>query len=153
MKKLKPISRVVTYDHDSGKILLVRNKGATFWYAPGGGWEYETEDVVGCATREVLEETGLHVEVKRLLYVQEFHAKEGDEENICLEIFWLANLSHEQKLNKSHIDLDPEGSVEEAAWFSQEQLTDLKVFPKRLKNTFWSLVKKPDDEDPFIGIS
>ena len=150
MKKLKPIARVITYDKQANKILLVRNKNTTFWYAPGGGWEFEKENILECAKREVFEETGLHVDIKKLLYVQEFH---GSEEIVCLETFWLATLSHDQELNALHTDLDPHGEVEEARWFSSAELQDLKVFPKRLKNTFWENIKDLEtSEDPFIGV-
>ncbi|MEK7660329.1 MAG: NUDIX hydrolase [Patescibacteria group bacterium] len=154
MKKIKPIARVITYKPDENKILLVRNKGTKFWYAPGGSWEYEIENIVECAKREVLEETGMHVEILKLLYLQEFHGIEGEIENICLETFWLAKMSHEQALNEAHIDLDPNGAVEEAKWFTKDDLQDLKVFPKRLKNTFWENIKFfAESEDPFIGVS
>jgi len=150
MKKLKPIARVVTYDKRANKILLVRNKNTAFWYAPGGGWEFENENILECAKREVFEETGLHVDILKLLYMQEFH---GSEEIICLEVFWLAKLSHDQELDSLHLDLDPKGEVEEAKWFSLAELQDLKVFPKRLRDTFWENIKMLEiSEDPFIGI-
>jgi ADP-ribose pyrophosphatase YjhB (NUDIX family) len=147
---LKPIARVVTYDGRENKILLVRNKNASFWYAPGGHWEIDHENILECAKREMLEETGLHVDIERLIYAQEFH---GMENVICLEIFWLAKLSHDQELNISHVDLDPYGEVEEVRWFKREDLQNLKVFPKRLQNTFWDNIGNLEKfEDPFIGI-
>jgi len=154
MKKIKPIARVVVYDKNLNKILLVRNKEASFWYAPGGTWEWEHENILECAKREVFEETGLHVDIGKLLYTQEFHGIEGELENVCFETFWLAKLTHEQELNKDHIDLDPEGEVEEVKWFGKEDLQDLKVFPKRLKNTFWDNIENFEKmEDSFIGVS
>lgn len=154
MKKLKPIARVITYNKDDNKILLVRNKDASFWYAPGGTWEYEKENVLECAEREVFEEVGLKVKVGKLIYVQEFHGSDKDGEVVCLETFWLGELTHEQELNKDHIDLDPNGAVEEARWFSKEELQDLKVFPKRLKDSFWSNIDLLlSGEDLFIGVS
>ena len=149
--KIRLLARTVTYDKETNKILLVKNKGTSFWYAPGGGWEYEHENILECAKREVYEETGIHIEIKKLLYVQEFHESV---ETISFEMFWLAIPINEQKLNKNHIDLDPEGSVETAQWFNKKELQDLEVFPKRLKDTFWdnvdsSLIK----EDPFIGVN
>ncbi len=117
---------------------------------PGGGWEIEKENILECAKREVFEETGLYVEIKKLLYMQEFH---GSEDIVCIETFWLAALTHEQKLDALHIDLDPDGVVEEARWFSSDELQDLKVFPKRLKNTFWENIEHLEaSEDPFIGV-
>lgn len=150
MKTLKPIARVITYDGQANKILLVRNRNASFWYAPGGGWEIEKENILECAKREVLEETGLHVNVKKLLYMQEFH---GSEDIVCLETFWLATPPHHKALHSLHIDFDPHGEVEEARWFSRTELQDLKIFPKRLKDTFWENIKYLEaSEDPFIGI-
>lgn len=154
MKILKPIARVITYNPDKNKILLVRNKGTKFWYAPGGSWEYEKENIIECARREVLEETGMQVEILKLLYLQEFHGIDENVENICLETFWLAKMSHVQELNNAHIDLDPNGAVEEAKWFSKDELQDLKVFPKRLKDTFWENIQSlMTSEDLFIGVS
>lgn len=148
--KIKLLARTVTHDPEQGKILLVRNKGASFWYAPGGGWEYDRENILECAAREVHEETGMRVQIDRLLYVQEFHETP---ESIFFETFWLARPVAGSDLDPTHVDLDPNGNVEEARWFDKESLTELKVFPKRLKNTFWDIVKKEDVEDPFIGVS
>jgi 8-oxo-dGTP pyrophosphatase MutT (NUDIX family) len=145
------LARVVTYDHDENKILLVRNRDTNFWYAPGGGWEHERENILQCAQREVKEEAGLDVQVLRLLYMQEFHATP---ETIFFETFWLAKPNGDVKLSEIHVDLDPNGAVEEARWFSKEEVKDLKVFPKRLKNTFWDIIDFAiEAEDPFIGVS
>lgn len=145
------LARVVVYDAMTGKIMLVRNKGTNFWYAPGGGWEHEKENVLQCAVREVKEEAGLDVEVSRLLYLQEFHATA---DTIFFETFWLAKPAGDVKLDEAHMDLDPNGAVEEARWFSKSDLQELKVFPKRLKNTFWDNIEVTlKAEDPFIGVS
>ncbi len=150
MKKLKPIARVVVYNPQVNKILLVRNKGESFWYAAGGQWEYDHENILECAKREVLEETGLTVDIKKLLYMQEFH---GSPDAVCMEMFWIAQLSHEQDLNAAHVDLDPNGAVEEAKWFSRDELQEVKVFPKRLKDSFWQNIHNVmETEDPFIGV-
>ena len=149
--KIRILARVVTHDSKENKILLVRNKDTKFWYAPGGGWEHEKENILECAKREVKEEADLDVDVLRLLYVQEFHATE---DTIFFETFWLAKPAGNTLINEMHIDLDPNGAVEEARWFSKDELQELKVFPKRLKNTFWDNVAKlKETEDPFIGVS
>jgi 8-oxo-dGTP pyrophosphatase MutT (NUDIX family) len=151
MKILKPIARAVIYDSKAGRILLVRNKGATFWYPPGGEWEFKNENILECARREVFEETGFQIDIQKLLYVQEFH---GSPDVVCLEIFWLARLSREQNTNPQHVDLDPNGSVEEARWFSRDELRDVEVFPGRLKDTFWGNIESFEvSNDPFIGVT
>lgn len=148
---IRILSRVVVYDQKENKILLVKNKGTNFWYAPGGGWEYEKENVLQCAEREVIEEVGLKVNIKRLLYAQEFHATE---DTIFFEMFWLAVPKEGAEIDEAHIDLDPNGQVETAKWYSKDELQELKVFPKRLKNTFWDNISRMlEDEDPFIGVS
>lgn len=141
---IRILARVVVYEED--KILLVKNKGESFWYAPGGGWEYEQETILQGAKREVKEETGLDVDIEKLLYLQEFRP---ESDMIFFETFWLAKPLPNQVLDKTHIDLDPNGQVEMAKWYSKEELQDLKVFPKRLKNTFWDIYKK-ESENPFI---
>lgn len=57
------------------KLLLVRH-GSTvdndaFWAPPGGGLQYG-ETMQACLKREILEETGLEVQVERFLFVNEF---------------------------------------------------------------------------------
>lgn len=145
---LRILARVVVRSGD--KILLVRNRGAKYWYPPGGGWEYDHETITQCAIREVKEETGYDVAIDRMLWLQEFHT----EGKIFFETFWLAHVDGEQNIQdeetlKQHIDADPDGMVEEGHWFMETELTDLKVFPERLK-TFANL-EPTSGVDPFIG--
>ncbi len=145
------LSRVVIYDPKEKKILLAKNKGTKFWYAPGGGWEHERENILECAAREVKEEAGIEVDIKRMLYTQEFHATD---DVIFFEMFWLGILKEGEELDDAHIDLDPNGEVEMVKWYGKQDMQDLKVFPKRLKNTFWDNIDRwMNEEDPFIGVS
>jgi len=148
---IRILARVVVYDPQENKILLVRNKETNYWYAPGGGWEYNKENILECAKREVKEEVGLAVDIKKMLYLQEFHATR---DTIFFEVFWFSIPQEGEKYNKEHIDLDLNGQVEEAKWFSQIELLELKVFPKRLKDSFWKNIETfLEKEDPFIGVS
>ena len=54
--------------NEAGEILLEKRSDNGFWGLPGGGVE-AGESVREAVIREVLEETGLHVEVKRLVGV------------------------------------------------------------------------------------
>lgn len=50
---------------DAGRVLLIRRRDNGQWQAPGGVLELEETPEEG-VVREVLEETGVHVEVERL---------------------------------------------------------------------------------------
>jgi ADP-ribose pyrophosphatase YjhB (NUDIX family) len=63
---------VVVLNDDSKEILLVRHRKGSrqYWVLPGGRLEYG-ETFHECAVRELKEETGLEVEVERLLFISE----------------------------------------------------------------------------------
>ena len=68
-----PTTRVsVIVINEEKQILLVKHrKGARqYWVLPGGRLEYG-EDFFECGKREVKEETGLEVEIERVVYVSE----------------------------------------------------------------------------------
>jgi 8-oxo-dGTP pyrophosphatase MutT (NUDIX family) len=131
---IRILSRVVVYDKDAGRILLVRNKGCDFWYIPGGGWEYEKENILNCGIREVKEETGLDIVLDKFMYLREYHENQN---KIFFETFWLAHVMKSFNLKENHIDLDPNGSVEESKWFTKKDIETLTVFPEFLKEKFW----------------
>lgn len=150
VRQTKINSRVITFDPLNQAILLVRNRDADFWYPPGGGLEAD-EDIKQCAVREMLEETGLHVDLKCLIYAQQLNDVAANLK--LLEFFWLAELSHPQELNQNHVDVDPDGNVEEAKWFTKEQSQAPTVYPERLSDSFWDNIEKfHQEEDRFIGI-
>lgn len=149
--KTRILARVLVYDEKTNKILLVRNNDASFWYIPGGGWEYERENILECGVREIKEETGLDVEIKKFLFLQEYHE---NKESIFFETIWLANVKNTTELNDKHVDLDPNGKVEEVKWFSKEELIDKTVYPKILKDFFWDNLKETlEGYDRFIGVN
>ncbi|MBY0376533.1 NUDIX hydrolase [Patescibacteria group bacterium] len=143
---LRVVCRAIVLDPDTSKLLLVRNQGANYWYAPGGGWDYDREGIKDGAMRETEEETGVKVIVIRLVYVQEFRPKGGDD--VYLEQFWLAHPIGSTELSGAK---DLHGIVEEARWFSREEMQGEKVFPERLKDRFWhDLSAVLSSPNPFI---
>jgi ADP-ribose pyrophosphatase YjhB (NUDIX family) len=71
--KVIPTTRVsVVVINDAKEILLVRHRKGTrqYWVLPGGRLEYG-ETFYECAVRELQEETGLDVEVDKLIYISE----------------------------------------------------------------------------------
>jgi hypothetical protein len=68
--------------------------------------------------------------------------------------FWLTQLNsptlqHESELEQ-HIDLDPDGMVEEGRWYAQAELANLKVFPERVKH-YGDYLNELPTSNPFIG--
>ena len=146
---MRTLARVVVYDKTSNRIILVRNRNTDFWYVPGGGWEFEKEHINECGVREVKEEIGLDVIIDKFLYLREY---QDSPEILCLETFWLAHAKDAADLNKDHIDMDPNGKVEEAKWFTQQELSNVTFFPVLLKEKFWFDIDKIySDEDRFVG--
>ena len=60
---------------EDGKLLLVKHQhpedGSVWWVPPGGGIE-GGESIFECARRETFEETGLSVDLDRVIYIREF---------------------------------------------------------------------------------
>jgi len=133
-------ARAVILD-GSGRVLLVRQRHESrdIWMAPGGAIE-EGENAAQAAVREVMEETGLDVEIKALLWhVEEVSEKRGQR----FVNFFLAELSGgELKLGE-----DPEreegGQVlAEARFMSKEEINSLEaVYPEYLKGELWDILK------------
>lgn len=142
-------SRIIAINNTNDKIILVRNPGKDFWYLPGGGLESD-EDIQTCAIREMKEETGLNIELGKLMYAQELHDQKTD--TIHSEFMFLAKLKQGEIFNEGHQDEAPDG-IAEAKWFSQKDIQKVTAYPERLRNSFWSDLEEINKrEDPFIGV-
>lgn len=54
----------ITFNEDRSKVLIVHRRDVDFWVLPGGGVD-KNEEPEAAVIREVLEETGLHVKIRR----------------------------------------------------------------------------------------
>lgn len=127
-------------------VLLVRDRGASFWYLPGGHLE-PGETLPECAAREVYEETGLRVRIGRLAYVAEWPDAHIDE--LKVECVFLAAPEHELP----SAWLDPAGAVGGARFFSRAKLSSLDMVHRELLDRLWT--ERPDLEsapDPYAGV-
>ncbi|MCJ7696365.1 MAG: NUDIX hydrolase [Anaerolineaceae bacterium] len=115
------------------KVLLVhhyRKDEYDFWVLPGGGIE-ENEGIFRAAEREVLEETNLKVNAQKLVYIEEFM----DEGKYVCKFWVLCNLD-QGTLSIEHKDAN-ETYLDDARFFSEEDLKGVNVFPEILKKDFW----------------
>ena len=122
---------------EKDKVLMVKHQsiGASgvFWAPPGGGMEYG-EDAQLTLKREFREETGLDVEVKELLFVNEYLNKPLH----GIELFFKVK-SRGGTLKKGY---DPEMSVkdqiiESVEWLDMDKINAMPS--SHLHNAFWEL--------------
>ena len=110
------------------EILLEKHKKRTPWYGywilPGGKLEMG-ESLENCVKREIKEEVGIDVKIKRLVSV--FVSKES--RNLSLPIvlvFFLAEpLCEEIKIR--------EDEIKDAKWFALKEIKKLRIHPDAIK--------------------
>ena len=129
---------VIVVDGDS--MLLVQHRsddsfgGQPWWVTPGGGVEGE-ESLTECARREVLEETGLTVELGRIAYVAVF-VEPGW---YHCEVFFVAD-SYSGSVKRSEpgagiFDLDH--LIKDVRFVPRDEMEGMTILPEALKTTFW----------------
>ncbi len=118
---------------EEGRILMVcqEHEGNRIWMLPGGGIEQD-ENAAEAAEREVLEETGLRISVKDLLWhIEEVSPARGQR----FVNFFLADLLS----GTAKLGMDPEFEekdqvLRELSFFSCEEIEKLpRVYPAFLK--------------------
>ena len=118
--------------HDDKLLLVNAFKGRDdLWCAPGGGAEPH-QSLPENLAREVLEETGLTVDVGAPCLVNEFHDPNGTFHQV--EMFFRCTLM------AGTLDpawQDPEKIVTQRRWVSRNELAALTVRPKSLAGVAW----------------
>lgn len=119
-----PSVSVLVFD-DADRVLLVRHVGGDHWTTPGGMVEpYETPATA--AVREVWEETGLFVELTRIIGVFGGPACGGTYANGD-QIAWVSTLFQAQRLSGQ---LAPDGEeTEEVRYFSRVETHSVNCRP------------------------
>lgn len=115
-------------------VLLVRyrddttNEG-TFLVGPGGGLE-DDENVVQAIIRETKEETGVTVEPKRVVAIEDLQST-----RVKMIKVWMVCEVVEGEVHKTG-EAEEEGIIE-AAWFTRDQLASEVVYPPPLMQHDW----------------
>ena len=106
------------------QVLLVGNDfgdGQLRWGLPGGNLEHG-EAAEQAVVREVLEETGLHVRVRRLRYITE---------HVGTRNYWLTFTYEVESVDGDDLtgDKDPDGIIKAVRWVPLVELPDLMPAP------------------------
>jgi 8-oxo-dGTP pyrophosphatase MutT (NUDIX family) len=130
------------------RILLVnhRQEGAyDFWLPPGGGLE-GYESILDCARREAYEETGLTVDLDRIVYLEEYY-----EPGYHFCKFFILCCSYRGDLTLVNRD-QGETFLVDARFFSREELADLEVYPEVLRDRFWDDLEAGFPQMQYLGL-
>ena len=131
------------------RVLLVKHRHPNTdfeWWVPPGGGVINGETIYDCAKRETHEETGLDIELGRILYLREFIDLELSMHN--LEIFIAASSVQGRLTTKNLNPLDDDAHyIKEVQFLSQEEIRDFVVFPEILKDKLLSDLASDKWED------
>lgn len=114
--------------HD-GKILMVQMPHNGFYCLPGGKLEIG-EDPTECLKREIVEELGVEPEVGRLIYINTFYDKEGNQGiDFIFEI-----LNGSDYLNLDGVERTHAFELSDMRWIDKHE--DVKILPNKLAEDF-----------------
>ncbi len=126
------------WDATRTKLLLTRRADSGQWCLPGGGMD-AGENVTECCAREMWEETGLVVEVGRLLGVYSsphrlIEYADGNRWQVVILNFEVTAISGELTLNNE---------VTEFGYFTWDTIQQLDIMPHHLERIEDALANQP----------
>lgn len=109
-----------------GKVLMVHDEKRKYYYAIGGAVKIG-EKASDAAIREVYEESGLKVEIDRLVLIQEnfFELEDGMHHELAF-YYLMKDIGEQQIASDRVLDFADEG----LEWISIDRLSAYKVFPQ-----------------------
>jgi len=139
--------RVCGICFEENKILLIRHhnigKQGYLWAPPGGGMEFG-ENAEECLKREMLEETGLDVSIKRMMFVNEYISHPLH----AIELFFETEITGGQLITGK----DPE-MPEERQLISDASFIDLDTIRSMDKQTLHNLFNYAESKDEILRLN
>ena len=141
--------RVIVLDNKN-RMLIVRqhHEGRDIWMVPGGSIE-DGEYGIQAAVREIKEETGLDIEVDRLLWHVEEVSQRG-QRFVSIYLAFPLDPDAEPVLG-SDPELGDNQVLREVRYMSREEIKELDNFyPEPLRGEFWTMLNDGElDYDAF----
>lgn len=112
---------------EAGRILLSHwnEHGHSAWSMPGGGLE-PGEDPADAAVREVFEETGFHVRLTDLLGIDSHVVPVAARTRGQQRALHAIRIVYRAEVTGGELTNEIGGSSDEAAWFSRDDIRELK---------------------------
>jgi ADP-ribose pyrophosphatase YjhB (NUDIX family) len=123
-----PGAAAIVFD-DQNRILIMKRKQGPYWCIPGGRMEIG-ESIDGCCVRETHEETGLEVEIVRLIGIYTNPRSicaypDGNVHQSFIALFECRVLGG---------DLRESAETEQFRWVSEEDISNYLLLPDNLIN-------------------
>ncbi len=112
---------------------------AGIWYTLPGGGQQHGEDLICCVQREMLEEVGLEVTVRKIRFVRELINEEGHSVSIIFECQVGCDRAHTPPTN-------PDSGQVGWKWLELDQLTSHRFYPRKLAQALQN-----NDDAIYIG--
>lgn len=145
-KERRPRLRVAVAIRRDQRVLLVEHtkKGRSYWLLPGGGLDWG-ETIHHAGAREVAEETGLEVELGKLLFCCETLAPDDSRH--------IVHLVFEAESSSGEVRLPEEERITGSAWFTADEVRALSLHPPMQEAVADWLDREQDRRhlDPYLG--
>jgi ADP-ribose pyrophosphatase YjhB (NUDIX family) len=115
-----------------GKLLMVKNNKAPYFYSVGGRVKLH-ETAEEAIKREVFEETGLHMDVERLGYVHENLFTESVTKERFHELSFFFYMKEIDELDTICMSFLENGVKEELQWIPLSELEETYLYPEFFK--------------------
>ncbi|TMV50674.1 NUDIX hydrolase [Paenibacillus mesophilus] len=147
-----PVVRVFVMDkHDRVLLIQTRHKKSDgfYWIVPGGMIE-KGELSSEAAIREVKEETGLDITIKKLVWVEEGRNDKGEVGYI--HYFLAEKMNEEPKIGYDPELPSNEQKIMDVVYKSREEIKGLdKLYPEVLKHDYFWKVVKEESHNPYVN--
>ncbi|MFA5075494.1 MAG: NUDIX hydrolase [Candidatus Babeliales bacterium] len=133
---------------NDNKVLLNRcslgPNGTSFLLGPGGGIEIE-ENLIHGLIREVREETGLNINVQKMLLVEDLLSNKYR----MLKFWFLCDFIGGELIKTEEAEIE---GIIDVNWYSREQLVHEIVYPEILKEIAWEEFLKKTWQTKYLDL-